>query len=561
MSTLGSEPNLAQRIEQNLLLTRTDTIATYLERGERIGEQLDGATFRERVLHLAAHLEQRLPEGSRVLLVIPPSLDCTLALVACLYAGVIAAPLPVPVANAHRERLDAVIADADASAVLCTRESAQVLLQQYDGERRSLLPTLLDLDALAEAPLPLGGHCRGLARAFDDDILVQYTSGSTRQPRGVRLSGRNVVSNAALASERWRLGAHTVSVNWLPNYHDMGMMGGTLCPLLWGAPCIQLSPLAFAQKPLRWLRAISQFGATLSGGPAFAFALCVDAIAESDLDGLDLSSWQVAFCGAEPVPAGLLPRFRARLARAGLDPAAVHACYGLAESTLYVAGERAWDGASMSLAGDGRTEPNRLAPSTRATLRIVDPASGQAVADGEEGEIWVAGPSVSAGYLNQPEESRATFGARLEDDPRAFMRTGDLGTLNGDTLSVTGRLKDVLIAQGRNTAAVDLEWLAADLHPALNPMAAAAFQLASDDPRVALLIELRGGQAAPDDAQQLAEAIRARIGATFGLDLAWMRVVKRGSLERTTSGKVRRQTVAARVRAGHHYPDAREVAP
>ncbi len=559
MNGTVSEPSLAQRIERNLLLTRGDTISTFLQRGERVGEALDGGALRERVLRIAAHLERRLPEGGRVLLIIPPGLNCTVALVACLYAGVVAAPLPVPHPGAHRERLDAVIADAAAAAILCTAESARVLLQQYDGERRALLPPLVDVDALAEAPPLLGeARCAGLARDLDADAIIQYTSGSTRQPRGVRLSGRNIVSNVALASERWRLGAHTVSVNWLPNYHDMGMMGGSLCPLLWGAPCIQMSPLAFAQKPVRWLRAISQFGATLSGGPAFAFALCLDAIAEADLEGLDLSSWRVAFCGAEPVPADLLPRFRARFARAGLDPAAVHACYGLAESTLYVAGERDWSGASTPLPGDGRTEPSRLAPSTRANLRIVDPASGRPLADGEEGEIWVAGPSVSAGYLNQPEESRATFGARLPDDPRPFLRSGDLGTLDGDVLSVTGRLKDVLIAQGRNTAAVDVEWLAAEQHPALNPMAAAAFQWGQDDPRVALLIELRPGQPVPEDPRRLAEAIRARVGTALGLDLAWVRFVKRGSLERTTSGKVRRQAVATRVRAGHHYP---EVAP
>ncbi|WP_263143885.1 fatty acyl-AMP ligase [Pseudomonas sp. RIT-PI-AD] len=548
--------NLVARIEQNLVLTRDRVIATFLQRGERVGDQLTGDAFRDRVLRLAGHLETCLPEGGPVLLIMPPSLECSVALVACLYAGIAVAPLPVPHPGAYRDRLDAVIADSCARAILCTQESAQVLTQHLAQGTRSGLPTLIRVDDLLAQPGRIGHpRCAGFDRSVDDTAVIQYTSGSTRQPRGVLLSHRNLLSNTALASERWRLGADTVSVNWLPNYHDMGLMGGTICPLLWGAPCIQMSPLAFAQKPSRWLRAIGEHRATLSGGPAFAFALCLDAIDERESASFDLSSWRAAFCGAEPVPADLLPRFRERFRGARLDPAAVFACYGLAESTLYVAGERVW-GEPDGLSGDGRTEPCRLAPSTRANLRIVDPLSGQPRADGEEGEIWVAGPSVASGYHNQPEETRATFDARVAGDPRSFMRTGDLGLLSGNALHVTGRLKDVLIAHGANVAAVDIEWLAAEAHPALNPMAAAAFSLnAAHDERGALLIEVRHARAALEDAEALAEAIRARVGATFGIDLAWVRFVKRGGLERTTSGKVRRQAVAARVRAGHRYPE------
>lgn len=342
-------------------------------------------------------------------------------------------------------------------------------------------------------------------------------------------------------------------VNWLPHHHDMGLMGGILYPLLAGGYSVQMNPLEVVRRPATWLQAITDYRATFSGGPAFAFADCLARIEADEAASLDLSSWERAFCGAEPIPAGLLPAFRRRFSAHGLRPESVYACYGMAENTLFVAGEpERCDSSASASTFEHTTQPCQLNDETRDMLRIVDPERGSCVLPGESGEIWVSGESRGYGYLGLRDETSANFEARLtEDRARSWLRTGDLGIIKDKQLWIVGRIKDILIVNGRKLAAAELEWLAADAHEALNPLAAAAFQLdASGSSEAVLLIELRSGHARPECIETVCRSIGLRALGEWGVRLVDIRVLERGSLQRTTSGKIRRQAIAAAYRQG-----------
>ena len=550
--------NLAVRIDARLRAAPGRDALTWLERGERLGIVLTAGDLRSRAVALARRLQAEVAPGAQALLVMSPGPEFTVALLACLYAGVVAVPLPMPRPGAAGERLDAVVADASPQAVITTVADADALRALLPGLRLvAIAPPKRDDDLPATDPASTDG-LPGLALAPDATVVVQYTSGSTRSPRGVTVSGANIAANGWRVADDWQVLATDSVLTWLPHYHDMGLMGSLLYPLLWGIPVVQMSPLAFVQKPVRWLKALQAWGATLSGGPAFAFALCLDTIAPEARAGFDLRGWRRAYCGAEPVPAALMQRFRDSFAVAGFDGDILFSTYGLAEATLFVAGRNRPPGAA-AVSGDAAapsgTEPCHLSAASMAAIRIVDPDSLQPVGEGASGEIWVSGASNSAGYLTQGQDD--VFGLRLPGEPAAYMRTGDLGRLQGAVLHITGRRKDILIAHGANVAAADLEWLAAGQDDTLNPHAAAAFDLQRDGTgKVALLIEMRNGREAINDPVGLEKKIRAAVRSSFSLEINLLCFVKRGSLDRTSSGKIRRQTVAERVRAGYRYPSA-----
>ena len=554
-----SEPGIASRIYD--ILSKSDSAATitYLNRRGQAAKPLAAQSLLEMAMARAYVIEETVPVGSTVLIVMPFGPDFLLSLLGCFFAGVTASPLPDPGSSTSFQRLDGIVLANPPAAILCTAANMSLIARHFEAQGLNLPLLVMDGPSMESSREP---RCAGLRQPPGETVIVQYTSGSTRVPRGVALSGQNILSNAALVSERWRLSADKdLLVNWLPHYHDMGLMGGLLYPLLMGGPSIQMSPLAFVQHPANWLRTISKYRGTVSGGPAFAFGLCLDAVTDEDLEDLDLSCWQTAFCGAEPVPSVLLKEFRSRFARCGLDPKAVYASYGLAEATLLVAGEREWPGETASVENDGATlEACRLAPETRKHIRIVDPDTCISVADGVAGEVWVTGPSVACGYLtHDDDQSREndTFSGVLKDGPQRFLRTGDLGWIGAAGLHISGRMKDVLIANGNSISAVDVEWLAAEFDPALNPLAAAAVSVTRDGPDdVALLIEMKTDFVTLQDRQSVEDHIRRAVRGAYGIELHTIGFVRRGSLERTTSGKVRRQSVADRLRAGYQYPEA-----
>ena len=487
----------------------------------------------------AALLEAYAPEEGPLALVMPCGLDFVVTLFGAIQAGFTVTALAPPRPGVPASRFADIVRDCAPAAILCPPEWRNRIDAALAGTGG---------DASVPDVRPGAGQDQALRPADPArPAILQYTSGSLRAPKAVMLSGANIVANADLANSTWGMDETGVFLSWLPHFHDMGLMGGILYPVLAGGRTVLLDPLHMIQRPERWLRLIGEHGVTMSGGPAFAFSHCLEQVTDAQCEGLDLSSWRSAFCGAEPVPRALMDAFRARFQPCGLDPAAVFASYGLAEYSLMAAGGSSTSGVDRPPPpGCGDIEPCRIAPAMSGNLILVDPDTARPVADGESGECWLRGPSVAQGYRNEPLETAAAFGAVLADDPGAgtWLRTGDIAVRWGDRLYVTGRLKDVLFVNGRKVPATDVEWLAGEQDAALNPMAAAALMPDElDTGRAVLLIELKR-RARIADEPATRERIRRAVAAGSGLELSDIRILPSGALPRTSSGKIRRREVA-----------------
>jgi acyl-CoA synthetase (AMP-forming)/AMP-acid ligase II len=349
------------------------------------------------------------------------------------------------------------------------------------------------------------------------------------------LTHANIMGNQAAIQAASRQTADSVFLTWLPLFHDMGLMGMVLQPIYVGAPCVLMPPRAFLRRPIRWLKAIQKYRATISGGPNFAFDLCLARISDEDRLQLDLSSWEVAYNGAEPVSAETMRRFAKSYAPHGLDPASLYPCYGLAEATaFYTGGHR--EGLRV-LHHEGRPLVACGFPHAGHRLAIVDPVTMQRKPGETVGEIWLAGPSVGIGYWNRPEATEATFGASIEG--QRWLRTGDLGYIQQGQVVVCGRLKDLLIIRGRNHYPQDLEATVRQCHPALALGEGTAFTVESDgEAQLVLVHEVK--PAARAQASELLTAIRQAIATGHGLKPVAIALIKWGSLPKTSSGKVQR---------------------
>jgi acyl-CoA synthetase (AMP-forming)/AMP-acid ligase II len=464
-------------------------------------------------------------------LLFPPGLDFIVALLGCLSAGAVAVPAYPPSPGRGTGRLRSLLADARPRLAL----TVSAWVERVGRELSEAVETveIVAIDGLLEEPAedwrPAAADSSALA-------FLQYTSGSTSTPKGVRISQENLLANQRAIQRAFGQSEESVVVGWLPLYHDMGLIGNVLQPIWCGGSCVLMSPLAFLQRPARWLEAVSRFRATTSGGPDFAYALCVRKVLPAECVGLDLSSWRVAFNGAEPVRAATLDAFAAAFAPAGFRRRAFYPCYGLAEATLFVSGgdPDAPPVLHNSLVGCGRAWPGER-------LAIVDPETGKLVPAGEEAEVWVAGPSVADGYWGRPEETAHTFGARLaETGEGPFLRTGDLGRLGADgELFVTGRLKDLIVIRGRNLYPHDLERTAEESHPALRPGGAAAFSVEADgEERLVVAVEVERRR--ETESREAAEAIRAAVLHEHEISPWEVVPIRAGTLPKTSSGKVRR---------------------
>ncbi|RPH57856.1 fatty acyl-AMP ligase, partial [bacterium] len=417
---------------------------TFLTDGEKEGERLTYAELDLRARALGAWLQRMDAAGERVLLLYNPGLEFVAAFLGCLYAGTTAVPAYPPRSARMLPRLRAIAADArptvalTSSDLLAGVETLAGRLPELAGVRW-VATDALDAPALAREwrePEVDGGTL----------AFLQYTSGSTALPKGVKVSHGNLLHNEGLIEAAFDQSEESVIVGWLPLYHDMGLIGNVLQPLYVGARCILMSPVAFLQRPARWLRAISHYRATTSGGPNFAYDLCVRKVPPAERYGLDLSSWKVAFNGAEPVRAETLDRFTEAFASCGFRREAFYPCYGLAEATLFVTGGTVGVPPAVEafrtadLERDRAVPVNALDPAGRRLVgcgtswagqqvAVVDPETGRGLPSDRVGEVWIAGPSVAGGYWNRPEETERTFGARLEDGSGPFLRTGDLGFL------------------------------------------------------------------------------------------------------------------------------------
>ncbi|MEM9905984.1 MAG: fatty acyl-AMP ligase, partial [Cyanobacteria bacterium P01_D01_bin.44] len=544
-----------------------DSLAyTFLNHGETHGETEDSRlSYRElseRVKAIAARLQSIQATGERALLLYPPGLDFVAAFLGCLYAGVIAVPAYPPRKNQNLSRLQTIVADSQASVLLTTDAYLNRINQWLAQESQFSDLHWLATDTIDVAP---PSDWQRLEIKSDQLAFLQYTSGSTGEPKGVMVTQGNLMHNSAAI--HWCFGHDAVSrgVIWLPPYHDMGLIGGVLQPLYGGFPVVLMSPVDFLQKPMRWLRAISHYGATTSGGPNFAYDLCVRRLKPEQLTDLDLSSWQVAFTGAEPVRAETLDQFAQTFEPFGFRREAFYPCYGMAETTLIVSGgdhktapvlktietdplerhqvvdcqHQNREGV-QTVTGCGQSLPDQI-------VAIVNPDTLLPCSPDQVGEVWVAGPSIAQGYWNKPQETQAAFGHRLSDTGNIpFLRTGDLGFLDNDELFITGRIKDIIIIRGQNYYPQDIELTVENSHPALRLNSGAVFSVTDKgQERLVVVHEVERTYLRKLDVPTVTGNIRQAVAANHNLQTYATILVKPGSIPKTSSGKIRRRACKA----------------
>ena len=504
-----------------------DLAYTFLADGENPVDELTWSVLDRAARAIAASLQTRLQPGDRALLIYPPGLSFIAGFFGCIYSGVLAVPVMPPQGGRSgrgADRLAAIIADSDAQCVLTSSDLRERLLDALDPRMARIVTDGISYDEASAWRPP---HLDAETIAF-----LQYTSGSTAQPRGVMVSHGNLLHNLNAACHLGASAADTVSVSWLPVTHDMGLIEGVLQPAFSGCPAYLMSPAAFLQRPVRWLRAISKYRATRSGGPNFAYDIAATRVPAADRSGLDLGAWRSAYNGAEPIRHETMTAFAATFAHAGFRAEAFRPCYGLAESTLLVTSAK-WNPASA----DGSVSCGR--PIDETLVRIVDPLTLTVCADDEPGEIQVAGPGVARGYWNRPLESFQVF---VSTDDRRWLRTGDLGSLHNGELHVTGRIKDLLIVRGAKHFPQDLERTAERRHPALRIGGVAAVAVGSHvrGDRIALIAEIDPREVAENSREHLLGDIRQAIAEEHGIQLYGVALVPPGTVPKTTSGKLQR---------------------
>lgn len=507
----------------------------FLAEGETESGSLTYGELDRRVGAVAAWLQAERLVGGRLLLIHPPGLDFVIAFLGCLRAGAVAVPAypPDPARPARTlPPLRAIAEDAGIAAVLTTAEML-ALAEPVLGS----LPGLRDARWLATDRVPRGVGPTGSAPAVSADslALLQYTSGSTSAPKGVMLSHRNLLRSSEQIRDRLGHTPDSVGVSWLPPYHDMGLIGGVIQPLYAGFPVVLMSPLAFLERPARWLGAVSAFGATSSAGPNFAYDLCARRVDPAAAAELDLSTWRVAVNGAELVRAETMERFAAAFARAGFRREAFHPAYGLAEATLLVA-TGSWAGAPGPVACGP--------PAAGVEVAIVDPETLTVRDPGEVGEVWVSGENVGLGYWNREAESERTFRARVDGAPWTWLRTGDLGLVSHGELSIAGRLKDLLVIRGRNLHPEDVERTVEGCHTSLRRGCGAAFTV--DDGGEERLVVVHEVAPGPDlDAAAVLDAIGRAVAQAHEVPVHTAVLLVPRGIPRTANGKVQRAACRA----------------
>ncbi len=525
---------------------------TFLLDGETEEVSLTYGELDQRARAIAARLQSLGAKDQPVLLLYPPGLEYIAAFFGSLYAGAVAVPVYPPTSRRSIPRLWSIIKDARPRVVLAT---AQILSNLAQTDLRSLQWVSTDTLDVSEATQWQPEKLTGDSLAF-----IQYTSGSTATPKGVVLTHDNLLQNQRLIQTAFGQSEESIILGWLPLYHDMGLIGNVLQSMYCGARCVLMSPLSFLQRPARWLHAITRYQATTSGGPNFAYDLCVRKIGAEEREKLDLRSWTVAFNGAEPIRHGTIDRFVTAFEPAGFRREAFFPCYGLAEATLFVTGglktappvianvKRTALEVNQVVLSDNEGDATSLVGSGRSWLDqeilIVDPSSLRECRPGSIGEIWVAGPHVAQGYWGRPEESAATFKAYV-DGKGPYLRTGDLGFLDQGELFVTGRLKDLIIIRGRNYFPHDIELTVEQSYRSLRPGGGAAFSVdVAGEERLVVAQEIDRNH--ESDLMPVIGAIRQAVSEEHELQVYAIALLKPGSLPKTSSGKIQRHACKAK---------------
>lgn len=566
---------------------------TYLVDGETEGGHLTFGELDRQSRIIAAMLQHRKASGERVLLLFPTGLEFIAAFFGCLYAGAIAVPLPPPNhAQPQRTlpRLRSIVNDARPLLAL----TISSIVSKIEG-LLILSPNLRKFDWIATDSDTAQSEPDWRSPDVDGKTLalLQYTSGSTAIPKGVMISHSNLLKNSAFIDSVFDLPSEITSVTWLPAFHDMGLTNGIIQPLYKGRNCYLMSPQSFLQRPVRWLQAISRSKATISGGPNFAYELCARKITEEQREGIDLSTWRVAYNGAEPVRAETMKRFAETFAPCGFKRSSFYPSYGLAEATLMVSGESLKE-KMLQTVEVCALEQNRVVevsdqehnvrtlvgcggPMLDTKIVIVNPEALTTCPTDVVGEIWVSGPSITVGYWNKREESERTCRAFLSDTGEGpFLRTGDLGFLRDGELFITGRLKDLIIIDGRNLYPQEIELTVQQSHPAVRPACCAAFSVdVADEERLIVAAEVEphylpnrqptngngngnsNGASRTNsygrltlDVNGMIRTIRRAVAEEHDVRVHAVLLLRAGSIPKTSSGKLQRRACQARFLDG-----------
>ncbi len=527
---LQKTDNIVDILKATALTAPDKTAYIFLKDGENDEVWLSYAELDAQARCLAAQLQRQNPHiaTQRVLLVYPQGLEFITAFFATLYAGAIAVLVYPPTNKKMAQRLNGIIDDCDVACVLTSGDviDASINVSALAGHQ------WINTD---EIDMSLQSQFIEQAITPGQLAFLQYTSGSTGSPKGVMVSHDNLMANQRVIGQRMQINDKTIVVGWLPMIHDMGLIGNVLGPIYFGGTLIFMTPLHFIRKPLLWLKAISKYRATVSGGPNFAYALCAAKIRPDEIAELDLSSWRVAFNGAETVHKETIARFNATFAPAGLRPESHMAVYGLAEATLLISGTEVGE---LVDCADALSHVSVGKSSSTDVLKIVDSDKGIEVGQGVEGEIWYSGPSAAQGYWNNAEKTADTFRASLAGDERMYLRTGDTGYVRDGNLHVSGRLSDMIVIKGKNYHAEDIEWSINDL-PGVRNSAAIAMSHGETESVViiAAIMKVKNGKMAT-----VADTIGATIFEDHQIQPSRVILIRLSQLPMTTSGKVRRKT-------------------
>jgi acyl-CoA synthetase (AMP-forming)/AMP-acid ligase II/acyl carrier protein len=544
------------------------TAFRFLRSDESIAEEVSYAALRRNAFAIARALSAHASPDSRALLLFETEPGFVHAFFGCLAAQVLAVPADTPHGRRAWGGIDRIVRDCRPAIILTTR----ILQQRWERQ-------LAQLSALHACRVLTIEECLADGDGDGDDqpavvsaaisparvAFLQYTSGSTAHPKGVMVTHANILANVRMIQEAFSLDADTRTVSWLPLFHDMGLIGFVLEPVYLGCTSTILSPAAFLEKPVRWLRTISRYRGTISSSPNFAYDLCCAKIRPEEREELDLSSWRCVLNGSEPVSARTIARFLETFADRGLQATAFRPCYGMAETTLLISAND--PDRSIRLLPARQDEEDRQVPSDAAfriessdvvscgrpprgtVIRIVDPVTRVECAGGQVGEVWFQGENVAAGYWENPAATEEGFGARLAgDESGTYLRTGDLGCLDQGELFLMGRMKELIIIRGRNFPPPDIEEAVAGVHEALRVGHVAAVGVVhGTEQELGIVAEIEREHWRTFDPQAVVDAILEVVHAEFGLSVASVTLLRPGGIPKTTSGKLKRLECARRL--------------
>lgn len=555
-------PNLLEMLKSRAQLYPDRQAYIYLKDGEIEKESITYLELEQQVTEIAAYLQMLDIQGERVLLLLPSGIEYILMFFACVYAGVIPVPVYPPSKSRNVERLISIYEDAQPALIILPSDTITHKLPEI--MQHTQVMTIQDMQQHELQYIPMY-----LDISSDDITFLQYTSGSTSNPKGVMVTHRNLIHNFSLMAYEFQHSDRTRIITWLPFYHDMGLIGNVLQNIYNGGTCYIMTPFDFIQNPVRWLKAITKYRITYSGGPDFSYRLCSQKITPTEKQTLDLSSWTHAYSGSEPIHAETIHMFHEQFESCGFQAKSMQPGYGLAEFTLCATvsslndGPHIFEVSSTALRHHEIYSAIDIDVSDRSNhvscgkishflcVKIVNPVTKISCDIGEVGEIWLKGDSVAAGYWHDEIKSQATFNATLADTgEQGFLRTGDLGFVAEDELYITGRIKDVMIIRGQNYYPQDIERIIASAHPEINEMNIAAFSIEQQgSEELIIILEMnrefkhlvRKQQLDLEkEIQHIAQNIRANVLEAIQINTWDIQIIQPLSIPKTSSNKIQR---------------------